>query len=272
MFHKKKKKSQKAYLGVVNLSSNKEGESRSESLFEVHTNLTRAVNLSPERSHPKVVLGTQSCQSFPLGRAQHGLRSEDGLEVKSDVDLVGKLLIVSRLDVTVGLEVAGSCPTGDEGRRNARGGRGKGGNSVGQRSEFGDIRGGGLENGGFGMLDHSLETKREPGRDGMKKGSHVDTGKVEEVGVDGFPGEGVVVSDVVVFELNHGVAGLVRNLSLNLGEVSGRPSLVGTHGQRAGTVETTLQEGLRQISLPSSSFMLLVSQRTLALAKMTPKL
>lgn len=65
------KKSQKTYLGVVNLSSNKEGESRSEPLFEVHTNLTRAVNLSPESSHPKVVLGTQSCQSFPLGRAQH---------------------------------------------------------------------------------------------------------------------------------------------------------------------------------------------------------
>lgn len=230
MFHKKKK-SQKTYLGVVNFSSNKEGESRSEPLFEVHTNLTRAVNLSPESSHPKVVLGTQSCQSFPLGRAQHGLRSEDGLEVKSDVDLVGKLLIVSRLNVTVGLEVAGSCPAGDEGRRNAGGGRGKGGNSVGQRCEFSDIRGGGLENSGFGMLDHSLETKRESGRDGMKEGSHVDTGKVEEAGVDGFPGEGVVVSDVVVFELNHGVAGLVGNLSLNLGEVSGRPSLVGTHGQ-----------------------------------------
>lgn len=230
----------KTYLGVVNLSGNKEGESRSEPLFEVHANLTRAVNLSSESSHPEVVLGSQSCQSLPLGRAQHGLWSEDGLEVKSNVDFVGKLLVISRLDVTVGLEMAGSCPAGDEGGRKARGGRGKGGNGVGQGGELGDIRGCGLKDGGFGVLDHSLETERESGRDRMEEGSHVDTGKVEEVGVDGFPGEGVVVSDVVMFELNHGVARLVGNLSLDLGEISGGPSLVGAHGQRAATVETAL--------------------------------
>lgn len=225
---------------MVNLSSNKEGESRSEPLFEVHANFARAVNLSPESSHPEVVLGSQSCQSLPLGRAQHGLRSEDGLEVKGNVNLVGKLLVVSSLDVAIRLEMAGSYPAGDEGGRKARGGRGKGCNGVGQGGQLGDVRGCGLEDGGFGILDHSLETKRKSGRDGVKEGSHVDTGKVKEVGVDGFPGEGVVVSNVVMFELNHGVAGFVGNLSLDLGEVSGGPSLVGTHGQRAATVKTTL--------------------------------
>lgn len=112
------------------------------------------------------------------------------------------------------------------------------------------------------MLDQGLEPEGESRGDRVEEGDHVDTREVGHGRVDGSEVEGVVGAEVVVFDLNHRVAGrrgelrvtsAARNvqqrgnahLGLNLGRVDGAPCLVGPRGDGSGVVDTSLQECLR---------------------------
>jgi len=198
---------------MVNLSSYEESKSRRESLFQQHAHFTLAIHLSPERSHPEFVLGTQRRRRLSLTGTHRARRGVEDLEVETYIDGGGEFLVIRRLDDPGGLELQRRDPLVERVETQAGGGRDRGG---GRRSreggEFGEVGSGGFEDLRLGVLDQGLESEGESGGDRVKEGNHVDSGEVGRGRVDGSQVERVVRAHVVVFDLNHRVAGLTSEL------------------------------------------------------------
>lgn len=115
---------------------------------------------------------------------------------------------------------------------------------------------------GLRVLDERFKAEGKTRGDRVEEGDHVDSGEVCDGGVDGTQVERVVRAEVVVFDLDHRVAGgrgelrirkrwgsgetgrLRTHLCLDLGSVNGAPCLVGSCGHGPGMVDTSLQKGL----------------------------
>ena len=259
---------------MVDLATNDERKCGCEPLLQKHPDFHVAVHLSPEGRHAEVVLGTQSGRSSPLSRPHHARWLKVGLEVQGSLDFIAEFLRVGGLDVAGRLELSSGNPRRSEGLKDWRlADRGEGGRCgcgrVGKGGEFGEVRRGEFKDGWLRPLDDGLKAQGQARRDRVKEGDKVDAGTVQETGVHRFDREGVVWTEVVVLDLQHGLARLVGDLPLNFCDVLRRPALVRSNGNlTCARVDTTLEKGLHV----SPYHIQLSSQLTLALAKTTPKL
>lgn len=198
---------------MINLSSYEESESGRESLFQQHAHFTLTIHLSPERGHPKLVLGTQSRRGLPLARTHRARRGVEDLKVEPYVDGGGEFLVIRGLYDPGGLELQRRDPLvervkSEGGRRRDRGG----GRRSREGGEFGKVGGRGLEDLRLGVLDQGLKSEGESRGDRVEQGNHVDSGEVGRGRVDGSQVERVVRAQVVVFDLDHRVTGLTSEL------------------------------------------------------------
>lgn len=147
---------------MINLSSHEESESRRESLFQQHAHFTLTIHLTPERRHPKLVLGTQRGRRLPLPRTHRARRGVEDLKIKTYIHGGGEFLVIRRLDDPGGLELQRRDPLVErvEAQR-GRGGDGGGGRRSREGGEFGEVRGGGFEDLRLGVLDQGLEPEGE---------------------------------------------------------------------------------------------------------------
>jgi hypothetical protein len=183
---------------VVDLASDEERERRGEPLLEQHRGLSRRVNLSPERRHPEIILGSHRRRRLsPSAR-------EDEVKVGPNIDLVAQLLVVRRSDDARHLRLEGRRPLVERGRAGRRGER------VGRDergSPFGEEGLGRLGDFGRGTLGDVLDSKGETGVHGSEEGGDVDTGAIGEGGVDGLDVKSLSGKGELVLDLDHGVAG-----------------------------------------------------------------
>lgn len=162
---------------MVNLASDKERESRSESLLEKHRSLPGRIDLTPERRHPEVVLGSNSSSGLPSST------SKDDVEVGSNIDLVAQLLVVGRGDDTRHLGLKSGRPLMESRRARGRGERISGDEGGGPLGEERLRR---LRDLGRRSLGDVLDTKRETRVHSSEEGGDVNAGTVSEGGVDGL--------------------------------------------------------------------------------------